>query len=102
MITRLVGWIREGYPTGVPSHDYMPLIALLRRRLSDDEVREICHELLASGMIPADRIDIAVEITKLTDELPTPADVARVRDRLRAKGWPVEFEEDDDRDGYPT
>ena len=33
--TRLLGvldWLREGYPAGVPPKDYIPLLALLRRR----------------------------------------------------------------------
>ena len=29
-LARIVSWLREGYPGGVPEHDYMPLIALLR------------------------------------------------------------------------
>jgi len=35
-----------------------------------------------------------VAITQITDELPSPADVERVRQRLAAKGWPL----DDPRD----
>jgi len=42
-----------------------------------------------------DEVDIGVLITQLTDELPDPADVERVRNRLAAKGWPL----DDPRDG---
>ena len=34
-------------------------------------------------------------ITQTTDELPRPEDVERVRERLAAKGWPL----DDPRDG---
>jgi Protein of unknown function (DUF3349) len=39
-----------------------------------------------------------VLITQVTDELPTPDDVERVRSRLAAKGWPLE----DARDGEET
>ena len=28
-LARSVAWLREGYPGGVPEHDYMPLLALL-------------------------------------------------------------------------
>jgi Protein of unknown function (DUF3349) len=41
-----------------------------------------------------DQVDIGVLITELTDELPTPEDIERVRNRLAAKGWPL----DDPRD----
>jgi hypothetical protein len=45
-----------------------------------------------------DHVDIGVLITQLTDELPTPGDVERVRERLATKGWPL----DDARDGEET
>ena len=28
-LTKIVGWLRAGYPEGVPEHDYLPLFALL-------------------------------------------------------------------------
>ena len=42
-----------------------------------------------------DDIDIGAAIIAITDELPSPTDVERVRERLAAKGWPL----DDPRDG---
>jgi hypothetical protein len=37
LVARMVAFVRAGYPQGVPETDYIPLLALLRRRLSDDE-----------------------------------------------------------------
>jgi hypothetical protein len=37
-----------------------------------------------------DNVDIGVLITEMTDQLPTPDDIERVRDRLAAKGWPLD------------
>jgi hypothetical protein len=94
--TRLSGvldWLREGYPAGVPPKDYIPLLALLRRRLTEDEVREIASEIaaLGGGVDSNGAADIGVQITKITDALPSPEDVARVEQRLVDKhGWPVE------------
>jgi hypothetical protein len=31
-----------------------------------------------------------VLITRLTDELPSPEDIERVRERLEKKGWPLD------------
>ena len=31
-LTGILDWLREGYPAGVPPKDYIPLLALLRRR----------------------------------------------------------------------
>lgn len=90
LIARVVDWLRAGYPSGLPESDYVPLMALLRRRLSDEEVREVSRTLRDEQIMPADKIDIAVGVTKVTQELPLETDVERVAARLRAKGWPIE------------
>lgn len=89
----IVDWLREGYPNGIPSSDYVPLVALLRRRLTDDEIKQIVRDLI-NQRIKADpdaaisRIDVGVEVTKVLDELPSDEDIARIRERLEYKGWP--------------
>lgn len=88
LLTSILGWLRAGYPNGVPEQDYVPLIALLRRRLSDDEVRTVTAALVDQES-PVDRIDIGVLITKVTDEMPLESDIARVRAHLATGGWPL-------------
>jgi hypothetical protein len=80
----VLGWLREGYPQGVPPQDYIPLLALLRRRLTDDEVAAIVQELVAEGQMPIDTVDIGATITKVTDALPSEDDIDRVRQHLPA------------------
>ncbi|WP_280433182.1 DUF3349 domain-containing protein [Nocardia brasiliensis] len=87
-LNAIIDWLRAGYPDGVPESDYIPLLALLRRRLSEEEVRQIAAELAGSGDLPADKTDIQVMITKVTNEMPSEADVARVQTRLAAHAWP--------------
>jgi hypothetical protein len=84
----IVNWIRAGYPEGIPPTDSFPVLALLTRRLSNDEVKAVTHELMQRGDF--DNVDIGVMITRLTDELPSAEDVERVRERLAAKGWPFD------------
>ena len=60
--------------------------------ITTDEVKAVAAELMKSGDF--DNVDIGVAITQITDELPSPDDVERVRERLAAKGWPL----DDPRD----
>ena len=84
-----MGWLRAGYPEGVPETDYIPLLAVLARRLSSDEVVAVAHELIASGELPVDDIDIGATITKVTDDLPRDEDINRVREKLSAHGWPL-------------
>jgi Protein of unknown function (DUF3349) len=95
-LAKIVAWITSGYPEGVPGPDRVPLFALLRPRLTDDEVKIVTKELLKRGEF--DHVDIGVLITQMTDGLPAPEDIERVRNRLAAKGWPL----DDPRDAEET
>ena len=95
-LTKIVAWITSGYPEGVPGPDRVPLFALMKQRLTDDEVKAVVTELMDRGEF--DHVDIGVLITQLTDELPAPEDVERVRARLATKGWPL----DDSRDTEET
>jgi uncharacterized protein YqeY len=84
-------WLLEGYPAGVPPKDYIPLIALLRRRLTDEEIREIADEIAELGADNTTQADIGVSITRMTDALPSPEDIARVEQHLnRYHDWPLE------------
>ncbi|WP_081830386.1 DUF3349 domain-containing protein [Rhodococcus sp. UNC363MFTsu5.1] len=94
-LTSILGWLRAGYPNGVPEQDYVPLIALLRRRLSDEEVHAVTDALVEQFPPPIDKIDIQVLITKVTDEMPIESDVERVRAHLAAGGWPLADEPGD-------
>jgi hypothetical protein len=95
-LNAIVTWLRAGYPEGVPQTDYMPLLALLSRRLTTDEVKAVAQDLMDRGQF--DHVDIGVLITQITDEVPMPEDVERVRQRLSAEGWPL----DDPRDAEET
>ncbi len=88
-VSSVVGWLRSGYPDGVPEADYVPLLAVLARRLSTDEVRAVAQQLVHDGRLPVDDIDIGTMITKVSDELPREEDVTRVRTRLALGGWPL-------------
>jgi hypothetical protein len=87
-LAKIVSWLNAGYPDGVPGPDRVPLLALLSRRLTNDEVKAVAQDLVDRGEF--DHVDIGVLITQLTDELPIPEDIERVQNRLGAKGWPLD------------
>lgn len=89
ILASVVGWLRAGYPDGIPAGDFIPLVAVLARRLSADEVRDVTTELTRTGQLPIDNVDIGTVITKVTNELPREEDVTRVRSRLALGGWPL-------------
>ena len=64
-LARIVHWLREGYPGGVPDHDYVPLLALLERRLTRSEVKKIAKALRRADVSPAGPSDIAAAISEL-------------------------------------
>ncbi|MDG3009225.1 DUF3349 domain-containing protein [Rhodococcus sp. D2-41] len=88
-LNSIIDWLRAGYPDGVPEQDYVPLLALLNRRLTHDEVLTITDELIREGDLPIEKVDIQVLITKVTNEMPLETDVNRVRSHLVAGGWPL-------------
>jgi hypothetical protein len=91
LVARVVRWLREGYPAGLPEQDFVPLVALLRRRLTDAEVTEVGSRLAEDGSGPASRIDVGAAIARVTSELPSDEDIDRVRRYLAAHGWPEDF-----------
>lgn len=95
-LTSIVTWLRAGYPNGVPQTDYLPILALLSRRLTADEIIEVARQL--QHLPEPGFVDVGAEILRITDELADPAEVERVRDKLAAFGWPL----DDPRDPEET
>lgn len=91
LVARIVRWLRAGYPAGFPDQDFVPLVALLRRRLSDTEVAEVGARLAAEGDASLSRVDVATAIARVTAELPSDEDVERVRRSLAEHGWPSDF-----------
>jgi hypothetical protein len=88
ILSSIIGWLRAGYPEGVPDVDYIPLFALLGSELTDADINAIANELAATGDVStAQGIRDAIE--KASDEKPLDVDVARVRARLAAGGWPL-------------
>jgi len=85
----ILGWLRAGYPEGVPDVDYIPLFALLGSELTNDEVNAIAGELTSESN-PQSAEAIKDAIAAVTDhQEPKDSDVARVRARLAAGGWPL-------------
>ena len=93
--TRVLNWLEAGYPDGVPRQDRFPLIALLSRRLSEEQTRQIVQDLTAQealenrGGDPITQDEIEELISRQISETPSADDVSRVSARLAAAGWPL-------------
>jgi hypothetical protein len=93
-LAKIVGWLRAGYPDGVPGHDYIPLVALLTRQLTDDELTLVAGELAFSAH-PESAAEIKKAVGAITRTPVSDSDIARVRARLAAAGWPLAAPERD-------
>lgn len=97
---RVLQWLEAGYPDGIPRQDRFPLVALLRRRLSDEQTRQITADLTAPGALetrgddPITSAEIEALIERQLRESPSPEDVTRVSARLAAAGWPLAHDVD--------
>lgn len=88
-MAKAVDWLRAGYPEGVPSTDYVPLFAvLLKTHVTEEEVADFAQELAS-----ASDEDTARVINEALKDCPgrqlSDDEVARVRGRLAAGGWPL-------------
>ena len=90
VLNNVLGWLHEGYPEGVPPKDYFPLLALLKRSLTEDEVVKAAQTVLKntdSDSVTESEIRKAVQ--GVTDEDPNPEEIHQVASRLASVGWPL-------------
>jgi plasmid stabilization system protein ParE len=85
---------------GVPDVDYVPLFALPGSQLSESDVKAIAEEL-ENASKPESAETIRKAIATVTDHPASDADVARVRSRLAAGGWPLAKPEHFDPANWP-
>lgn len=85
-VSSIVAFVRAGYPTGMPVTGYVPLAALSRRRVSNDEITNITRELIMRRCAPISTADVGVAITHVTNQMPSQDDIDRVQRRLQAIG----------------
>lgn len=91
-VDNVVGWLHEGYPHGVPPKDYFPLLALLMRSLTEEEVVKAARTILRQGDVdtPVTEQQIRDAIHEVIEKEPNPEEIHQVAARLASVGWPLE------------
>ncbi|BDH55656.1 DUF3349 domain-containing protein [Tsukamurella sp. PLM1] len=89
VLTQVLDWLRAGYPEGVPPKDYFPLLALLKRSLTETEVDAVIGRILAARPDEVHREEIEAAITKITQVEPSADELHQVAAKLAAGGWPL-------------
>lgn len=91
-VDNVVGWLHDGYPHGVPPKDYFPLLALLMRSLTEEEVVKAARTIVRQGDAdtPVSEQQIRDAIHEVIEKEPNPEEVHQVAARLASVGWPLE------------
>ena len=79
----VISWLREGYPSVMPAHGYVPLVALLPRRLADEELQRVLA-LMAMTNRPVTPVDIMAAVEAVTGQPVSVAETDRVRAALNS------------------
>src|SRR4051812_24820528 len=90
LMDNVLAWLHEGYPEGVPQKDYFPLLALLKRSLTEDEVISAGQSILRST--DADTVteaEIRRAVHAVIEKEPNPEEIHQVASRLASVGWPL-------------
>jgi hypothetical protein len=88
----VLDWLHEGYPHGVPPKDYFPLLALLLRSLTEEEVVTAAATVLKGSDFdtPVTQEQIREAIRQVIAKDPNPEEINQVAGRLASVGWPLE------------
>jgi hypothetical protein len=90
VLDNVLGWLHDGYPEGIPQKDYFPLLALLKRSLTEEEVVKAAQSVLKatdSDSVTEDEIRTAVHA--VIEKEPNPEEIHQVAARLASVGWPL-------------
>ncbi|WP_328351103.1 DUF3349 domain-containing protein [Mycobacterium sp. NBC_00419] len=87
----VLGWLHKGYPEGVPPKDYYPLLALLKRSLTEDEVVQAASAILRQTDYdtPVTPEQLHQAIRDVIEKEPNPEELNQVAARLASVGWPL-------------
>jgi Protein of unknown function (DUF3349) len=90
VLDNVLGWLHEGYPEGVPQTDYFPLLALLKRSLTEEEVVKAAQSILkASESDSVTEEEIRDAVHAVIEKEPNPEEIHQVAARLASVGWPL-------------
>lgn len=88
-VGRILAWLKAGYPDGIPRGDYPPVLAVMRRRLSEEELVAIADQLamesISAGDVPTTADDIRAMVREHAYQRCSSDDLVRVS-ALLARG----------------
>lgn len=90
VLDNVLGWLHRGYPDGVPPKDYFPLLALLKRSLTEEQVVRAAQTVLRStDSDTVTEAQIRDAVHQVIEKEPNPEELHQVAARLASVGWPL-------------
>ena len=90
VLDNVLSWLHDGYPEGVPPKDYFPLLALLKRSLTEEEVVKAARTVLkGTNSDTVTEAEIRAAVHAVTAQEPNPEELHQVASRLASVGWPL-------------
>jgi len=90
VLDNVLSWLHDGYPEGVPPKDYFPLLALLKRSLTEEEVVKAAQTVLkGTNSDTVTEAEIRAAVHAVTAQEPNPEELHQVASRLASVGWPL-------------
>ncbi|MFP7364816.1 DUF3349 domain-containing protein [Corynebacterium callunae] len=93
---KVLHWLRQGYPAGVPRNDTFALFYVLERELNEADLDELAQLLIEQGSEnglhpkPVTREKIAKLISHVHNQPPEAADIERIQQKLKGEGFPTQ------------
>lgn len=91
VLDNVLGWLHQGYPDGVPQKDYFPLLALLKRSLTEEQVVKAAQTILkANNADTVSEQEIRSAVEQVIEKEPNLEEIHQVAARLASVGWPLQ------------
>jgi hypothetical protein len=92
-ITKMLTWLRAGYPEGIPQRDFPSVLLVLQQSLSDADIEAVADDLalqsISNGSVPVSAEQIREMVQNHTFQHATDDDLRRVSAVLAQGGWPL-------------
>jgi hypothetical protein len=92
VVRSVLEWLRGAYPTSIPDKDHFALLAVLRRRLTEEEIDEVVALSIERAHESPDRHinhdRVRTLLARKVREEPSDEDMTRVSQCLEHGGWP--------------
>jgi hypothetical protein len=90
LLEERVAFLRVEQPAGAPSTGFSPLLALLRRQISENEIADMATQLARNGVSTVGVTDIGLSLPRSSMTCRPSVTSNACRSRLIVDGWTIQ------------